>query len=414
MQEAFVKAYASLDRFRPGAPFRPWLLKIVANETRNLHRASGRRAAREQRSWALAERLLLARPDDPAEATLSRERQEALVRGLARLSPPHRQVVTCRYLLDLDEAESAAVLGWPRGTVKSRLHRALARLRDVLDADADECRRGRRRTMAEHGYDDLPRVIWRAGSRRRRAASRSGPCATAVLERLRDAPAGRGGRGQPRAATPLVALAVGAVLLALLATPPVRAAVADWFGFGGVRVERGDSPAPTADPTPPTVSTRRFPAEAAAMVGFTVSVPEALGAPDGVEVSADRRIVSMSWTTDEEGVLRLDQFDAMLDFSVLKTAPDVFYAAVNDTDALWFEEPHEVALLEPDGTKVTHSARLAGHTLIWQEGGVTLRLEGDVEPQQGRGDRRVRGAGRLTGTGAARGGVTPANPSSRR
>ncbi len=137
VQEAFVKAYASLDRFRPGAPFRPWLLKIVANETRNLHRSAGRRAAREQRSWAMAERLLLARPDDPAEATLTQERQEALVRGLARLSPPHRQVVTCRYLLDLDEAESAAVLGWPRGTVKSRLHRALARLRDVLADDTD-------------------------------------------------------------------------------------------------------------------------------------------------------------------------------------------------------------------------------------------------------------------------------------
>ena len=134
---------ARSDRFRPGAPFRPWLLRIVANETRNLHRASGRRAARERRSWALAEPLLLARPDDPAEAALSQERQEALVRGLARLSPQHRQVVTCRYLLDLDEAETAAVLGWPRGTVKSRLHRALARLRDVLDADAERVRRGR-------------------------------------------------------------------------------------------------------------------------------------------------------------------------------------------------------------------------------------------------------------------------------
>jgi len=136
VQEAFVKAYEALDRFRPGAPFRPWLLRIVANETRNLHRASGRRAARERRSWELAERLLLTRSDGPADAALSQERQEALVRGLARLSPPHRQVVTCRYLLDLDEAESAAVLGWPLGTVKSRLHRALARLRAVLDADA--------------------------------------------------------------------------------------------------------------------------------------------------------------------------------------------------------------------------------------------------------------------------------------
>jgi RNA polymerase sigma-70 factor (ECF subfamily) len=136
VQEAFVKAYAALDRFRPGAPFRPWLLRIVANEARNLHRAAGRRAARELRCWTRTEPLLLTRPDDPAEAALSQERQEVLVRGLAGLSAPQRQVVTCRYLLDLDEAETAAVLGWPRGTVKSRLHRALARLRDVLDDDA--------------------------------------------------------------------------------------------------------------------------------------------------------------------------------------------------------------------------------------------------------------------------------------
>ena len=231
--------------------------------------------------------------------------------------------------------------------------------------------------MAEHGYDDLARDLAALG----RAVDVPAPgpgLATAVLERLSDAPAGAGERpAWPRRR--LVALAVGAVLLALLATPPVRAAVADWFGFGGVRVERGDAPAPTADPTPPAVAPGASLPEAAAMVAFTVSVPEELGDPDGVEVSPDRRMVSMSWTTDEEGVLRLDQFDARLDFSVLKTAPDVFYAAVNGIDALWFEEPHEVALLEPDGTQVTHSARLAGHTLIWQEGGVTLRLEGDVE-----------------------------------
>ena len=136
VQEAFVKAYGALDGFREGAPFRPWLLRIVANESRNMHRSSGRRAARERRSWQEVQPLLLARRDDPVEAALSRERQDALVGGLAGLSPEHRQVVTCRYLLDLDEAETAAVLGWPRGTVKSRLHRALGRLRDLL-ADAD-------------------------------------------------------------------------------------------------------------------------------------------------------------------------------------------------------------------------------------------------------------------------------------
>jgi RNA polymerase sigma-70 factor (ECF subfamily) len=140
VQEAFVKAYAALDRFRPGAPFRPWLLRIVANETRNLHRSAGRRAARERRAWDQAQPLLLAGADEPADRLLSGERRAALVRGLARLSPEQRQVVTCRYLLDLDESETCAVLGWPRGTVKSRLRRALAKLRDVLDADADRRR----------------------------------------------------------------------------------------------------------------------------------------------------------------------------------------------------------------------------------------------------------------------------------
>ena len=64
------------------------------------------------------------------------------MRGLARSPRPHREVVTCRYLLDLDEAETAAVLGWPRGTVKSRLHRALRRLQTSLDdvPDADDPR----------------------------------------------------------------------------------------------------------------------------------------------------------------------------------------------------------------------------------------------------------------------------------
>lgn len=137
-QESFVKAYAALPRFRIGSPFRPWLLRIVANETRNLHRASGRRGARERRAWAETQPLLLSRRDEPAEALLSGERQSALVRGLADLSPNQRLVVTCRYLLELDEAETAAVLGWPRGTVKSRLHRALAKLRGVLDAQASQ------------------------------------------------------------------------------------------------------------------------------------------------------------------------------------------------------------------------------------------------------------------------------------
>ena len=142
VQEAFVKAYAALGGLRPGAPFRPWFLRIVANETRNLHRSAGRRSARERRAWQRSERLLLAAPDGPADAVLATERQARIVRGLAQLSATHREVVTCRYLLDLDEAETAAVLGWPRGTVKSRLHRALRHLRADLDDVPEATRDG--------------------------------------------------------------------------------------------------------------------------------------------------------------------------------------------------------------------------------------------------------------------------------
>jgi RNA polymerase sigma-70 factor, ECF subfamily len=135
VQEAFVKAYRALGRFREGAAFRPWLLQIVANETRNLHRSAGRRTDRERSAWRLTEPLLLAvrAAEDPATTVVLQERRAELVRGIGQLSEPHRQVVTCRYLLELDEAETATVLGWPRGTVKSRLSRALGHLATALD-----------------------------------------------------------------------------------------------------------------------------------------------------------------------------------------------------------------------------------------------------------------------------------------
>ena len=246
----------------------------------------------------------------------------ALVRGLAKLSPEHRQVVTCRYLLDLDEAETAAVLGWPRGTVKSRLHRALARLRDVLDAEPSASRtREVQRARLSTWYDDLARD-WRRCGRAVDVPAPDPGLATAVLDGSARRCPGPARAWRPRLARErrrLVALAVGAVLLALLATPPVRAAVADWFGFGGVRVERGAH----RHRRPPDAAhggAGRLVSEAAASGRASrVSVPEELGDPDGVEVSPDRRMVSMSWATDEDGVVRLDQFDARFDFSVLKT-----------------------------------------------------------------------------------------------
>lgn len=130
-QDAFVKGFRALGRFRPGAPFRPWLLRIVANEAINRRRAAGRRPTVELTP-------LLERPEDdsagsPEAAALAAERRALVARALGRLREEDRLVVSYRYLLDLSEAEMAEALGVARGTVKSRLSRAMGRLRQVLD-----------------------------------------------------------------------------------------------------------------------------------------------------------------------------------------------------------------------------------------------------------------------------------------
>jgi RNA polymerase sigma factor (sigma-70 family) len=128
-QDAFVKAFRSLWRFRPGAPFKPWLLRIVANEARNRRRAAGRRAALALR--ATQEPSGEAAPS-PEAALLDGERRDELLAALNRLAEHDREALACRYFLDLSEAETAAALGIRQGTVKSRLSRALDRLRAEL------------------------------------------------------------------------------------------------------------------------------------------------------------------------------------------------------------------------------------------------------------------------------------------
>ena len=128
-QDAFIKARAAMGRFRAGAPFRPWLLTIVANEARNRRRAAGRRSALALRAAA---EPVASIPLPEAAALAGSERRE-LAAALARLGPEHRQVIALRFLLDLSEAECAAALGCRPGTVKSRLSRALGRLRLELE-----------------------------------------------------------------------------------------------------------------------------------------------------------------------------------------------------------------------------------------------------------------------------------------
>ena len=132
-QDAFVKAYYALDRFRSGAPFRPWLLRIVANEAINRRKAAGRRPTvglsvvedRASGDTALS----------PEASALARERREVVLEALRQMREEDRLVIAYRYFFDLSEVEMAEALGVARGTVKSRLSRAIARLRAAMEGD---------------------------------------------------------------------------------------------------------------------------------------------------------------------------------------------------------------------------------------------------------------------------------------
>ena len=130
-----MKAHASLRRFRSGAPFRPWLLTIVANEARNRRRSARRRVELALRA-AEAPSSGDAAPS-PETALLQAEERRALLAAVNTLSDDERLVIGCRYFLGLSEDETAAVIGRPAGTVKSRASRALARLRAQMGATND-------------------------------------------------------------------------------------------------------------------------------------------------------------------------------------------------------------------------------------------------------------------------------------
>ncbi|MEV0176706.1 hypothetical protein AB0I00_37050 [Streptomyces sp. NPDC050803] len=183
------------------------------------------------------------------------------------------------------------------------------------------------------------------------------------------------------------------LLTVLVLTPPVRAAVFDWFGFGGVEVRYDPSARPSASAEVPRCHGSVSPAQAERRAGFAPVVPDALGAPDAVTVTGEpqgRYLVSLCW---HEGgrTIRLDEFRASLDIGFTKTVteqPDWITLDADGADggdALWFARPHLLSfwLVDADGAHYTRKERTAGPTLLWTHGSgaatdgtVTLRLEG--------------------------------------
>ncbi|NEA62350.1 hypothetical protein [Streptomyces sp. SID12488] len=195
----------------------------------------------------------------------------------------------------------------------------------------------------------------------------------------------------------LVAALCG-LLTVLVLTPPVRAAVFDWFGFGGVEVRYDPSAVPSPGAEAPGCGRSVSLAQAGERAGFAPLVPDALGAPDTVEVTREpvgRFLMSLCW--HENGrTIRLDEYPARLDIGFTKTVQEqpAWLSLSGDASsdgnprdlALWFPRPHLLSLwlVDETGEHFTRSQRTAGPTLLWTHEGAA----GDTGDAGGPGDSR--------------------------
>lgn len=126
-QEAFISAWRAIGRFRPGAPVKPWLLRILVNKVLSHRRKRFLRLLpllRDERS---------ARQPDLHLVIEEHEEYEEVRRALAELPDAQRRALALRFYAELSVPEIARATGWPEGTVKSRLHRALQQMRARLE-----------------------------------------------------------------------------------------------------------------------------------------------------------------------------------------------------------------------------------------------------------------------------------------
>ena len=352
VQTSLMRAFKGLSSFDSSREFRPWFLTIVRNEALNSLRSKGRRNAAEQRLMINGVALFAPAAEDSALDAVDRE---AVVTAVGRLSEIDRVTLETRFLAERSEAETAAVLGVPIGTVKSRSNRALKHLRMVLAA---------------------------------------------------------------------VAIVVG-----VLAIPPIRKAVAQWLGLRGVRIEQPSTPSHDATVSTTTTTIVATPTTSSALapntlapsktalsipVGFgetttlsharqrlpfTFSVPRYadLGDPDAVSIDAQVAdgIVTLWWQSNRHGsiptnptqpawALAFSAFRGSLETqSLVKILPQgttVVPIEVNGDSGFWIAgAPHDLFVTTGQGSFSTITNRLATNTLMWQHGDVTYRLEANID-----------------------------------
>lgn len=131
--DAFLAVHQQIKRFDSLRPFGPWFIRIVVNGA--LATARKGRTARK-----VVELLARNRPpaDDPLLLAERNELRRTLIAGIRALPPLERAAISLRYVLDMDEKAAADILGWPLGTLKTRLHRARVRLRKQIGPGLSE------------------------------------------------------------------------------------------------------------------------------------------------------------------------------------------------------------------------------------------------------------------------------------
>lgn len=116
--------------------------------------------------------------------------------------------------------------------------------------------------------------------------------------------------------------------------------------------------------------------EARGLVNFEPVEPVTLGMPDGVEVSLDGMVLSMTWTSAGGAVTRVDQFAGVVPTYLKETQRAAEQIDLDGTTALWFDGPHQIIRIDKSGREQVETARSAGPTLIVPVADLTIRIEG--------------------------------------
>jgi hypothetical protein len=192
-------------------------------------------------------------------------------------------------------------------------------------------------------------------------------------------------RRVPRRALVLAFAALAVIVAAAMAVPQSRAAILEFFGLRGVTIERVER-LPEVNPQAPLVLGEEVTLEEAqASARFPILVPEELGEPDAVYFSSIPvgGMVSLVYGDREDPRALFTQFrGSVQEVAIMKKAvadTDVRDVFVGTSPGFWLSgAPHVFRFIDANGEFSEENVRLAGNVLLWERGGLTLRLEADV------------------------------------